>query len=93
MDEPESALSPRRQLELLRLLADTQTHRRAQVIMATHSPILMAVPNATLLEISRGGFRPVEMADTAHFRLYRAFCDDPYGFTTSALEGDEDMLF
>lgn len=93
MDEPESALSPRRQLELLRLLDSIQKTERAQVIMATHSPILMAVPNATLLEVSRGGFREVELQDIAHFRLYRAFCEDPRGFIASAIEGDEDMLF
>lgn len=92
-DEPESALSPRRQLELLRLLDSIQKTARAQIIMATHSPILMAVPNATLLEVSRGGFREVELQDIAHFRLYRAFCEDPRGFIASAIEGDEDMLF
>ncbi len=92
-DEPESALSPRRQLDLLRLLASVQAEARAQVIMATHSPILMAVPGAQLLEVSRGGFREVELRDIAHFRLWRAFCADPDGFVRAALEGDEDMLF
>ena len=92
-DEPESALSPRRQLELLRLLAGIQAEAKAQVIMATHSPILMAVPGAALWEVSRGGFREVELRDVAHFRLYRAFCDDPDGFIRSALDGEEDLLF
>lgn len=92
-DEPESALSPRRQLELLRLLADIQKTARAQVIMATHSPILMAVPGADLLGLSRGGIVPVTLRQTAHFRLLRAFCEDPDGFVASALTGDEDMLF
>ncbi len=93
MDEPESALSPRRQLELLRLLNEIQLSARAQVVMATHSPLLMAVPGAALIEVSRGGFRPVDLNETAHFRLYQAFCDDPEGFVRSALEGDEDLLF
>lgn len=92
-DEPESALSPRRQLDLLRHLSAIQTQAKAQVIMATHSPILMAVPGAQLLEVSRGGFREVELDDISHFRLYRAFTADPDGFVRSALEGDEDMLF
>lgn len=92
-DEPESALSPKRQIELLRLLADIQKTARAQVIMATHSPILMAVPGADLLGLSRGGIAPVTLRQTAHFRLLRAFCDDPAGFVRSALDGDEDMLF
>ena len=48
MDEPESALSPKRQIELLRFLSDIQKEANAQVILATHSPILMAVPGADL---------------------------------------------
>ncbi|MDH3263504.1 MAG: AAA family ATPase [Paracoccaceae bacterium] len=93
LDEPESALSPRRQLDLMRLLAAIQAEARAQVVMATHSPLLMAVPGAALLEVSRGGFRRVALEETAHFRLYRAFCADPDGFLRSTLDGDEDMLF
>lgn len=93
MDEPESALSPRRQLELLRLLARIQEEATAQVIMATHSPILMGIPGASLLEVSRGGFREVTFEEVSHFRLYRAFCEDPQGFIASAIAGDEDMLF
>ncbi|MCU0911531.1 MAG: AAA family ATPase [Rhodobacteraceae bacterium] len=93
LDEPESALSPRRQLDLLRLLADIQQSARAQVVMATHSPILMAVPGAALVEVSRGGFRRTGIGETAHFRLYRAFCADPEGFARSAADGDADLLF
>jgi len=57
MDEPESALSPNRQLELLRLLAGIQTSATSQVIVATHSPILMAVPDAQVLEVTKAGLR------------------------------------
>jgi len=92
-DEPESALSPRRQLDLLRLLVEIQKSARAQIIMATHSPILMAVPEADLVQISKDGFRRRTLTEIPHFRLYRAFCDDPDGFIASALAGDEDLLF
>ena len=85
MDEPESALSPNRQLELLRLLARLQNTATAQVIMATHSPILMAVPGATVLEMTRFGPEPVAYQDTAHFRLYASFVADPEGFVEAAL--------
>ena len=85
MDEPESALSPNRQLELLRLLARLQNTATAQVIMATHSPILMAVPDATVLEMTRFGPEPVAYQDTAHFRLYASFVADPEGFVDAAL--------
>ncbi len=85
MDEPESALSPNRQLDLLRLLARLQDSATAQVIMATHSPILMAVPGATVLEMTRLGPQPVAYQDTAHFRLYASFVSDPDGFVEAAL--------
>ena len=92
-DEPESALSPRRQLELLRLLAEIQASERAQVILATHSPILMAVPGADLVQISKDGFRRRMLQEIPHFRLYQAFSADPDGFVAAALAGDEDLLF
>jgi predicted ATPase len=85
MDEPESALSPNRQRELLRVLAGIQEASTSQVIMATHSPILMAVPGATVLEMTRGGPEPVAFEDTAHFKLYRDFVSDPAGFVQDAL--------
>ena len=85
MDEPESALSPKRQLELLYVLQDIQSRAVSQVIMATHSPILMAAPGAEILEITRHGLAPVALEDTAHFKLYRAFVADPEGFVEDAL--------
>ena len=89
----QSALSPRRQLELLRRLAEIQETARAQVIMATHAPLLMGVPGAALLEVTTGGLSPARLQDLPHFRLQRAFCQDPDGFVASALAGDEDLLF
>src|ERR1700742_4228632 len=54
-DEPESALSPLRQIEFLKLLQMMDKSERIQVIMATHAPMLMAYPNATLLKLSKYG--------------------------------------
>ncbi len=85
MDEPESALSPARQLDLLAMLAGVQDSASSQVILATHSPILMAVPGARLLQVSRFGLEPVALEDTRHYRLYRAFCLDPQGFIAEEL--------
>jgi predicted ATPase len=76
-DEPESALSPLRQIEFLKLLKRMQMSGKSQVIMATHSPMLMALPGATLLHITRGGLAPTRVEDTEHFRLMRDFCKDP----------------
>lgn len=85
MDEPESALSPQRQLELFRLLTRIQASGQSQVVLATHSPILMAVPGADVLEITRLGFFAVNPLETAHFKLYRAFTADPEGFIADVL--------
>lgn len=79
-DEPESALSPSRQVMFLKILARINETRRCQVIMATHAPILMACPNITLLRLSKYGLEPVSLEDTDHFRLLREFCLDPQGF-------------
>jgi predicted ATPase len=88
LDEPESALSPRRQIELLRLLGRMRESGQAQVVMATHSPLLMACPGARLLEITRGGIVEADLRDLDHFRMMRAFCADPDGFIYDALESE-----
>lgn len=88
LDEPESALSPKRQLELLRLLHTIQESANAQVIMATHSPILMAVPGARLLEITRTGLAQTDLRETRHFKLYQDFTEDPDDFVARALRDE-----
>lgn len=86
MDEPESALSPNRQLDLMCLLHRIQCAANAQVIMATHSPILMAVPGARVLQMSRFGLQETTLRQTAHFKTYQAFAADPEGFVREAIE-------
>lgn len=84
-DEPESALSPSRQMEFLKLMRRMEESGYCQVIMATHSPILMAYPNATLLRLSKYGLDPVRVQDTDHFKSMREFCQDPTGFVEATL--------
>jgi predicted ATPase len=79
-DEPESALSPSRQIEFLKLLKRMDESRITQVIMATHAPLLMAYPDARLLRLDRGGLEPVTLEETDHYRLMREFWADPRGF-------------
>ncbi|MGY3527596.1 AAA family ATPase [Bradyrhizobium sp. USDA 4452] len=85
-DEPESALSPARQIEFLKLLRRMDSSGNCQVIMATHAPILMAYPNATLLRLTKYGLEPVNLRDTDHYKVMREFCDDPKGFVEAAIE-------
>jgi predicted ATPase len=57
----------------------------AQVIMATHSPLLMAYPDAQLLTVSMRAVTSTRLVDTEHFRLLRHFYADPVGFLEQAL--------
>lgn len=72
-DEPDCALSPARQFYFLKILRSIQREGKSQVIMATHSPILMTLPGAALWHISRFGLPPIALEDTDHFRIYREF--------------------
>jgi predicted ATPase len=85
-DEPESALSPARQMEFLKLMHRMEQSTICQVVMATHSPMLMAYPNARLLRLSKYGLEPVTVEQTDHYKVMREFCDDPAGFVEAAIE-------
>lgn len=93
MDEPESALSPKRQLELLRILNRIQEQANSQVIIATHSPILMALPKARVLEVTRHGIREIDYRDTQHFKLYQSFIVDPEEFISEAIRDEDQSQF
>ena len=84
-DEPESALSPVRQIEFLKLLQMMDKSDRIQVIMATHSPMLMAYPNATLLRLTKYGLDPTTVEQTDHYKTLREFFEDPKGFVDAAI--------
>jgi predicted ATPase len=84
-DEPESALSPSRQIEFLKLLRRMDQSRICQVIMATHAPMLMAYPAARLLRLSKCGLEPITVSQTDHYRLMREFCADPETFIDTVL--------
>lgn len=72
MDEPESALSPTRQLSMLGRMHQL-AHRNSQFIIATHSPILMGYPDAWIYEIGAHGVRRVEWEETEHYAVTRQF--------------------
>jgi predicted ATPase len=84
-DEPESALSPSRQIAFLKLLRRMEKSGICQVVMASHSPLLMAYPKAQLLRLSARGIEPTSVDETDHYRLMREFCADPAGFIDEVL--------
>src|SRR5712671_4513110 len=86
-DEPESALSPARQMEFLKLMRRMDQSGHYQIIMATHSPMLMAYPDARLLRLSKYGLEPVTVKETDRYKVMREFCADPAGFVGSGDRG------
>ncbi|MBG0786624.1 MAG: AAA family ATPase [Anaerolineaceae bacterium] len=76
LDEPEAALSPISQLGLISLIKE-MSQRDGQFIIATHSPILMAFPGASILDLDREPPSFVQYNDLENVKLYRSFLDDP----------------
>jgi len=86
LDEPEVALSPQRQLAFLRILRQWQLSGQVQAIIATHSPILMSLPEAALLSLDGSMIRPVRAAETEHVRVMRSFLANPAGYLAELFE-------
>jgi len=76
LDEPETALSPRSQLEFLRMLMEAGDGNHAQFIIASHSPLLMACPAATIYSFDHANIKTVSYEETEHYQLYRSFMED-----------------
>ncbi|MDP3546574.1 MAG: AAA family ATPase [Phreatobacter sp.] len=85
-DEPESALSPSRQMEFMKLMRRMEESNLCQVVIATHSPMLMAYPGAQLLEITKYGVEPTALELIPHYRLMREFFADPATFLDAFLD-------
>jgi predicted ATPase len=77
LDEPEAALSPTSQIKFLRLLQGLSAQGHAQFIIATHSPILLALPGAQIYDFSPPQIAEIQYTDTQHYQLYRQFLTDP----------------
>jgi predicted ATPase len=76
LDEPETALSPKSQLKLLKLLKEMTHDGHAQFIITSHSPILLALPGAMLYNFDRNPIKPVKYEDTEYYRIYRDFMNN-----------------
>ncbi len=76
LDEPEAALSPQRQLALLGRIHQL-VKAGSQFVISTHSPILMAYPQAILYALDRDGIHQVAYEDTEHYAVTRSFLQNP----------------
>jgi len=75
LDEPEAALSPQRQMTLL-VRMHQLVNQESQFIIATHSPILLSYPNATIYQITDSGIESVQYEDTDPFSITKAFINN-----------------
>jgi len=76
LDEPEASLSPQRQMALLIRMREL-VQQKSQFIIATHSPILLSYPGATIIELDEEGYCEVSYKQTEHYQLYKSFLSDP----------------
>ena len=76
LDEPEAALSPQRQLAVMTRIHDL-VQQKCQFVIATHSPMLMAYPDAFIYQFSADGIERVEYRETEHYRITRGFLANP----------------
>ena len=73
LDEPETALSPKSQLELLDIIIKNAQAGHAQFIISTHSPILMACEGAKIYSFDHVPAKIISYKETDHYKLYRSF--------------------
>jgi predicted ATPase len=77
LDEPEAALSPQRQLSLLTIINSMEKEEKSQLIIATHSPILLAYPNADIFLLDEDGISKIKYEETEHYQITKGFLNNP----------------
>lgn len=75
LDEPEAALSPIRQLSMLARI-DELVEEGSQFIISTHAPLLMAYPDAKILQLDAEGIDEVQLEETQHYSIMKQFFED-----------------
>ncbi|SFL57374.1 Predicted ATPase [Gracilibacillus orientalis] len=88
LDEPEAALSPQRQLAFLRILHDLSANGNSQFIIATHSPILLGYPDATIFSFDDDSIQEIDYEDTDHYQITRYFLDNRERFLHEILKDE-----
>ena len=78
LDEPEAALSPMKLMNLMSIIKYLST-QGAQFIISTHSPILMAIPGADVIQLTEDAISRVPYYETEHFQFMKYFINNPNG--------------
>jgi predicted ATPase len=87
LDEPEAALSPTRQMAVISRLHQL-VRMSSQFLIATHSPIIMAYPEATILQLTADGIQAMSYTETEHFRVTRDFLNRHERMLRLLMEGE-----
>lgn len=75
LDEPEAALSPLKQMSMLARIHEL-TQQGSQFIISTHSPIIMAYPNAKIIQLENDGMHESTLEETEHYSVMKQFFED-----------------
>ncbi len=89
LDEPEAALSPARILAFMSVINVLEKSGRAQFIIATHSPMLICYPGATIYQFDESGINEANYEDIEHFYLTKSFLNNPAAYLRHLMGGDE----
>jgi len=88
-DEPEAALSPHRQLSLMVIMHEMCRDPHVQFIIATHSPILLAYPHATIYSCDSDTLTHIDYIDTEHYKITKQFLDNPSSYMHHLFKDEE----
>ncbi len=91
LDEPEAALSPKNQVEFVRILLHAVSAGTRQYVIATHSPILLGCPGSTIFSFDNGPIKPIAYKETANYAFYKHYLEDPLSFLDLPEEDKERM--
>lgn len=80
LDEPESALSPKRQLTLLALMYDLARQGNTQFLIATHSAVLLTYPGARIVSFDEGQLTSISLLETSHYQITRGILQSPESY-------------
>lgn len=89
LDEPEAALSPLRQMTLLREIHRLAAEENSQFLIATHSPVLLAYPGARIYQFTENGIAEVPYRECEHYRLMHDFLAQPERFVSYLFRDEE----
>lgn len=90
-DEPEAALSPQRQLAMLAIMHRLIYHK-SQILIATHSPIIMAYPNATIYQLTDDKIERIDYKETDHYQITKSFLESPERMLRTLLTEEDNYL-